>query len=181
MFILKDEMTSSSPRSRASRSSARVRPAYQPFNIGKWSSVTKASTSSLALDPEEAAELDVKPSTTRVSKTQAQAKGKGKGKVFVKDEEEQKAKTEQEDEDEITGKESDQSDDDEDDDDFAMNSEEEEEQVQRAIKTSAKGMGKAGSSSRGVRKTATKGKTRAVGLNSRALRQAVARVAESEP
>ena len=168
-------MASSSPRSRGSRSSARARPAHQPFNIGKWSSVAKASTSSLALDPEEAAEVGLKPSDVRAFN--AQTKGKGKGKS-VKIEKDIKAKVE--DDDDIE-EESVDAEDDNEDEDFAMDSDEEEKQVQRAIKASKTNAGKAGSGSRGVRKTASKGKTRVTGLNSRALRQAVARAAESRP
>ncbi|ORX37999.1 hypothetical protein BD324DRAFT_413408 [Kockovaella imperatae] len=145
LFSIRDEVASSS----ASTTNG-PRPAHQPFNIGKFSRVQKASAASLA--------LDVPP--------KRRASARGKGKAAIKKGPESFSDTESEAEGEQVG------------DDFAMDSEEETAQLKRALKAS-KSSGKAESSSKAAPRGTAKA-TRGPALNGPALRRAAAKAAESE-
>lgn len=117
--------------STASKRASRAKTSMQPFNVGKYSRVAKASASDLALDDDEKADVKptrprrsvgtsaAAPSTTTPSST---SKGKGRGKAAtaaVKDEVAMKSESEYEA------------------DTYALNSEDEEHQLKAAIKASA--------------------------------------------
>jgi len=141
---------------------------HQPFNIGKFSSVTKRTADDLALDSDDSVLSDassVKPK-----------RGKGKAAPKAKPAARGRAKTKK------IREESDLSDyEDPEDGDFAMNSDEEEKQLKAALKQSMGGGSTSNnsraSSSKPVRGTGTKTGRK---NNAAALRAAVARAAESE-
>lgn len=146
------------------------RPDYQPFNVGKFSTVRKEKAEDLALDSDDSALSDsteeVKPKkTTRATK--AKSKGRGKAKKADSDESAFELGDEVED-------------------DSAMDSEAEEKQLKSAIKESLGERGRAAGSSRSS-STSARGKTRGKGRaqpvggrnNSAALRVAAAKAAES--
>jgi len=151
---------------------AEGKPSHQPFNIGKFSSVTKRTVDDLALDSDDSLLSDTpsaKPTRGKAKaapKTKPALKGRGRAK---------KVKEEIKEESEVSDFE------DPEDGDFAMNSEDEEKQLKAALKESM-GEGSTVVSSRASSSKPTKlAKAKPTRKNNAAaLRAAVARAAESE-